>query len=258
VSKRETLGRILRHGFVPIMVHDQLPPLQCLEQMEHAGVQAVEISCQHPEALQLLALAKAKFPDMAVGAAAVLEDGRMRDFVRGRDIPVPSLDQVVDVGADFLVSIFAFEDATYERYRDSHVIIPGVTTPGEAKRAMDAGANLLKITNPHLLGGPDFFRALDPATYHALPYYVTGGMKANIASGYIDAGALAIGAGLDIILGGDYTSLQAAFDDQLMLERLREYVAGIDRARQRHQPDVPYAAGDVEAIQAATGRCLNL
>lgn len=258
MSKQDTLARILCRGLVPIVVQDKLPPVQCLEQLEQAGIAAVEISCRHPEALPLIGLAKARFPGLAVGAASLLEDGRLRDFVNTKGRRVPSVAQVVDAGADFLVSLLPFREPTYERYRDSHVIVSGVATPGEAQQALDWGANLLKFTNPHLSGGPEFFRSLDPATYAAFPYFVTGGIKANLAAGYIEAGVLAVGAGLDLILGPEYIALQAVYDDYVMRERLLDYVGQVERARQRHQPTVPYASRDVTAIQQASGRCLNV
>ncbi len=258
MDKRATLGRILRHGIVPVLTHDKLPPLQCLEQMVQVGLEAVEVSCRHPEALQLIALAKRQFPDLAVGAATLVEDGRMRDWIAARGHPLPSIQQVVEAGADFLVSLLPFREATYANFAPSRVIVSGVSTAGEAQQAVDWGANLLKFVNPHLLGGPDFFRGLDPATYSAFPYFVTGGMKANVAVGYIEAGVLAVGAGLDQILGAEYSAMQAAYDEYTMREKLTEYMRTIARARAAAQPEVPYDSADALAIQQASGRCLNL
>lgn len=258
MTRTDTLSKILLRGFVPVVVADRLPVMDCLGQLLEAGVEAVEISCRHPEALELLGEAKRRFPSLAVGAATLVEDGRLRDFVNAQGQPVPSIAEVVEAGADFLVSLMPFREATFERFRDQVVIISGVATPGEAAQALDWGANLLKYVNPHLLGGPEFFKALDPATYRSFPFFVTGGIKPNLAAGYIEAGILAVGAGLEMALGADYIALQAAFDAEIMRERVQDYVATLDRARQRHQPDIPFASRDLVAIQRASGRCLNL
>lgn len=258
MDKLNTLGRILRHGIVPVLVQDKLPPLQCLEQMVQVGLGAVEVSCRHPEALQLIALAKRQFPDLAVGAATLVEDGRMRDAIIARGHPLPSIQQAVEAGADFLVSLLPFREGTYANFAPTRVIISGVSTAGEAQQALDWGANLLKFVNPHLLGGPDFFKGLDRATYGAFPYFVSGGMKANVAVGYTEAGVLAVGAELDQILGAEYSALQAAYDEYRMREKLTEYIATVARARSRSQAHVPYDSGDPLAIQQVTGRCLNI
>lgn len=258
MDKHTTLAGILRHGLVPVLLQDKLPPLQCLEQMLEVGLGAVEISCRHPEALQLIALTKRQFPDLAVGAATLVEEGRLRQWIVARGHPLPSIQQVVEAGADFLVSLLPFREATYANFAPTRIIVSGVSTPGEAHQALDWGANLLKFTNPHLIGGPDFFRGLDPATYGTFPYVVSGGMRANVAAGYIEAGVLAVAAGMDQILGAEYTALQEAYDEYVVREKLSEYVATIARARGRAQPHVPYESGDLMAIQQATGRCLNL
>jgi 2-keto-3-deoxy-6-phosphogluconate aldolase len=258
VDKRETLGKILYRGLVPIITHDRLPPTECLEQVVEAGLEAVEISCRHPEALALISMAKRHYPELAVGAATLVEDGRLHGFLNSHGRPVPGIDEAVDAGADFLVSMLPFRQGTYESHGDSHVIISGVDTIGEAQQALDWGANLLKFTNPHLMGGPEYFRSLDPATYASFPYYVTGGIRVNIAPGYVEVGVLAIGAGFDVILGADYVALQAAFDDFVMREKLTEHVATLYRARQRYQADVPFGTRDALAVQDASGRCLNV
>lgn len=258
MTRSDTLSKILLRGFVPVIVADRLPVMQSLGQILEAGVEAVEISCRHPQALELIREAKDRFPSLAVGAATLVEDGRLRDFVNAQGQPVPSIAEVVDAGADFLVSLMPFREATYERFRDRVVIISGVATPGEAAQALDWGANLLKYVNPHLLGGPEFFKALDPATYRSFPFFVTGGMKPNIAAGYIEAGILAVGAGLEMALGADYVALQAAYDTEIMRGRIQDYATNLDRARQRHQAHIPFASRDLAAIQQASGRCLNL
>jgi 2-keto-3-deoxy-6-phosphogluconate aldolase len=258
VTKSEALGKILYAGFVPVIVADDLPVMGCLEQMVPYGLEAVEISIRHPQALSLIGQAKSRFPQMAIGAAGLVEDGRLRDFLNASGTPLPSIAQCVDAGADFLVSMLPFGEGTYQRYRDSHVIVPGVSTAGEGYQALDLGANLLNFVNAHLLGGHEFFRALEATTYQTFPYFVATPMKCHHAGGYVAAGALAIEAGFNLILGPDYRPMQRAFDEELVRERLEPFVHNIARARQHYQEHIPFASRDAEAISKASGRLLNL
>lgn len=253
-----TLGKILYRGFVPIVMDDDLPVMECLEQVLASGLEAVEISCRNPRALELIQQAKRQFPDLAVGAATLLEEGRMRDCVNAGGRPVPSIPEVVDAGADFLVSLLPFRQATYERFAETHVIIAGVATPGEGQQALDWGANLLKFCNPHLLGGPDFFKGMDPATYNSFPFFTTGGMKFDVLPGYIAAQVLAFGAGFNMVLGPDYVPMQRVFEPEVMRERLAPYLRTLARERAQHQAGIPFDTKDARAIALASGRCLNV
>jgi 2-keto-3-deoxy-6-phosphogluconate aldolase len=258
VTVAETLGKILYRGFVPIIVGDDLPPMLCIQEVAAAGMEAVEISCRRPDATRFIAEAKQQFPHMAVGAATLLEDGRMRDFVNSAGHYVPAIDEAVQAGADFIVSLLPFRQPTYERYAGQVGIIAGVKTPGEAAQALDWGANLLKFVNPHLEGGPEFFRALDPATYSSFPFFVTGGMRYDVLPGYVAAGVLAFGAGFNLILGADYRSCQAVFEPERVREGLTDYLRTLGRTRRLYQEQIPFETKDAAAIMQASGRCLNL
>ena len=257
MTKNETLGKILYRGFVPIVIKDKLPPMACLESVLEAGIEAVEISCRHPEALTLIREAKQRYPQLAVGAATLLEDGLLRDHVNATGHPVPSIDEVVDAGADFLVSLLPFREATYAEYSSQCAIICGVSTPGEGHQALDFGANLLKFVNPQLLGGPPFFRGIDPATYRSFPFFTTGGMRPELLPGYIEANILAVGAGFDLILSEDYGPMQESFDPARLFAAMVNYLKALDEARAQHQAHIPFAGKNVAAIAKASGRCLN-
>lgn len=254
----EAIGKILYRGLVPIIVGDDLPPLQCVEQIAAVGIEAVEISCRRPEATRFISEAKRQFPHLAVGAATLLEDGRMRGFVSSTSHYIPTIDEAVEAGADFIVSPAPFREGTYQKFAGRVGIIAGVTSPGEAAQALDWGANLLQFVNPHLIGGAEFFRALDPATYRAFPFFVSGGMKYDVLPPYVAAEVLAFGAGFDLILGADYRSVQAVFDSERIQEGLKSYLRTIDRTRAQYQQHVPFASRDANQIAKASGRCLNV
>jgi 2-dehydro-3-deoxyphosphogluconate aldolase/(4S)-4-hydroxy-2-oxoglutarate aldolase len=258
MDKNAVLGTILRAGLVPVLVDDRLPAMRCVEALLDAGVGAMEVSLRHPRVLDVVREVKREAPDFAVGGASLLEEGRYLDWVRAAGRPLPGIAEAVDAGADFLVSLLPFREATYARYSSSHVIIPGVATPGEAHRALDWGANLVKFINPHLSGGPAFFRGMDAATHRGFPFFTTGGIRPDVIPGYVEAHVLVFACGFEVILGDDCDAMARRWDAGLVRDALAAYTGAIREARQRCEPGVPFESGDAAAIARASGRCLNV
>lgn len=258
MNRDECLGKILRGGLVPIVIDDNLPEEACLEEVLAAGIEAVEVSCRHPRAVELIVRLKARFGDrLAVGGASLIEDGPYRDGLRAAGKAVPHIAEAAQ-DADFLVSLLPFREITYQRYARSHVLIPGVATPGEAHQALDWGANLVKFVAPQLAGGPAYLRGMDAATHRGFPFFVTGGMRPEVLDSYVQAQTLVFGAGFDLILSGDYARMHEQFDPATLRRALTAYAAALGEARRKHQPSVPFASGDAAAISAASGRFMNV
>lgn len=258
MTRLETLGKLLFRGLVPAVLPDELPAMDCLQLMDALDMEAVEISAHRPQALELLTQAKRRYPHMAVGISALLDDGPLRNHIVASGASVPTLAEVVDAGADFMVSMLPFREQTYERYRDTHVLVPVVTTLGEGYQALEWGANLLKIVNPQIYGGPNYFRALDAMTYHTFPFFTMGAGRFEILPGYIAAGVLVCGVGFDLILGPDYHPMQCAFDEEYVQEGLEKFLRPIERSRRQYMENVPFASKDPHAIMQASGRFLNV
>jgi 2-keto-3-deoxy-6-phosphogluconate aldolase len=254
----ETLGKILYRGFVPIILQDRLSVPLCLEQLTAVDLQAVEITCRRPDLATTIAEARRLYPRMAIGVSNLLEEGRLKDQAAATTGHLASIAEAVDADADFLVSSLPFRESTYERYGHSHVLVPAVTTPGEAHQAVDWGAHLVKLFVPYLTGGPTWLKAFDVATSSALPIFTTGAVRFELLPGYLNAGALVCGAGFDTILGPDYRPMQNAFDEEYVIEALQRFVRPIARTRMLSFEHVPFASQDAAAIGRAIGRCLNL
>lgn len=258
MTRLETLGKLLYRGFLPILLPDELAVLPTLEQIVTVGLETVELSARRQGVLQLLADAKRRFPQLAIGVSGLLEDGRLRDHLLHRGTEAPSIAQAADAGADFLSSSAPFSEAVYERYGSTHILIPGVATLGDAVTAVNRGANLLRFMVPYLSGGTNFLRALDQQTHQSLPICTVGHVRFELQAGYIAAGTLLCGAGFDTILGPDYRPMQRAFDEEYVQEALNRFLLPIDRIRRTLLEGVPFASRDPLAIAAATGRCLNV
>lgn len=257
MTKRETLGKILYRGLVPIILPDDLPALACLEEVLRLDIEAVEISALRPGLLELIAEARRRFPRLAIGVGSLMEQGRLKDQLARNRTSLPSIAEVVSAGADFLVSNLPFAADTYGKYAETHVLVPGVTTPGEAAEALNLGANLLRFVVPQITGGPGYLKALDTMTHRSFPFFTAGPVRFELQAGYIAAGAMASAVGFDTMLGPDYGPMQRAYDEEFIQEGLLRFLRPIERSRAMHFEEVPFASKDPVEISRISGRCLN-
>lgn len=163
------------------------------------GVRAIEITYSTPGADRVIAgLRKEYADDIVVGAGTLT-----------------STDQVslsAEAGAEFLVSP-GVEPVVAAAMRDSGVPFGlGAFTPSEVMAALRFGPDLVKVF-PGSLGGPGYLRALR-GPLPDVPFMPTGGVSVDNARAWLDAGAVCLGAGGDLVPGGllaadDYDGIRA-------------------------------------------------
>jgi 2-dehydro-3-deoxyphosphogluconate aldolase/(4S)-4-hydroxy-2-oxoglutarate aldolase len=78
------------------------------------------------------------------------------------------------------------------------VVFPGVLTPTEVLAASQAGPDFLKVFPCAQMGGPNYVRALRGPFPH-VEFIASGGVNQQNASGYILAGAVALGIGGELV-----------------------------------------------------------
>ncbi len=163
------------------------------------GVRAIEVTMTVPGAVGLIASLAPRMPaGFLLGAGTVVDPDTAR--------------QVIDAGAQFIVSpIFrrSLIDACHER---SVPVTPGCFTPTEILEAWDAGADIVKVF-PATALGPGYIKDVR-APLPQVKLMPTGGVTVENAGEWIKAGAVAVGVGsalLDTkaIDRGDYGVLQA-------------------------------------------------
>jgi 2-dehydro-3-deoxyphosphogluconate aldolase/(4S)-4-hydroxy-2-oxoglutarate aldolase len=129
-------------------------------------------------------------------APAAIERARLRGDVTVLAGTVRRADQVdlaATAGAEAVVSP-AFVREVVERAAELGVpAVPGALTPTEVEAAWRAGAALVKLF-PGSVGGPAYVREL-LAPLADIPLLVTGGIDSRNARAFLDAGAIAVGAG---------------------------------------------------------------
>ncbi|MFD7921839.1 bifunctional 4-hydroxy-2-oxoglutarate aldolase/2-dehydro-3-deoxy-phosphogluconate aldolase [Streptomyces sp. NPDC059740] len=151
-----------------------------------AGLEAVEVALTTPGARTALAELTRERPAALVGAGTVLDAAAARE--------------AVEAGARFLVSPSLHPEVIRTGHRYGVPVIPGVTTPTEMVRALEEGADALKLF-PATTATPGWLRDVRAALPQA-PVIPTGGVTIDSAPEWIAAGAVACGMGSALTSGG--------------------------------------------------------
>jgi 2-dehydro-3-deoxyphosphogluconate aldolase/(4S)-4-hydroxy-2-oxoglutarate aldolase len=145
--------------------------------VERLALPVVEVTLDSPGALDAIAGLRAR-PGLTVLAGTVRT---------GEDALA-----AIAAGAEAVVSPATDGDVGEACRRLGVPWVPGAFTPTEIESAWRAGAALVKLF-PGRLGGPAYVRdVLAPLV--GVPLLVTGGVDAESAIAFLDAGAVALGA----------------------------------------------------------------
>ncbi len=182
------VAHLKKEGLIPI-VRGDFPAQRVLEigdALLASPILAMEVTMNTPGALEVIALLRARFGEhMCIGAGTVRT--------------VAQFDAAVEAGAQFTLAP-GYVPAVVKRARMRGVLhIPGVFTPSEVEAAWTAGCPLLKLF-PAEFGGPAYVRALR-APLDDVALVPTGGVSAENAGAYAQAGAAALGVGSSLIRG---------------------------------------------------------
>jgi 2-dehydro-3-deoxyphosphogluconate aldolase / (4S)-4-hydroxy-2-oxoglutarate aldolase len=139
--------------------------------------------------------------DDAVGTIARLRRRADVSVVAGTVRRPEQVDAAVEAGAEACVAP-ALVPEVVERCRALGVPhVPGALTPTEVERAWSLGAALVKLF-PGSAVGPRYVREL-LAPLADVPLIVTGGIDETNARAFLDAGAVAVGAGSTLTAAED-------------------------------------------------------
>ncbi|SOD60526.1 2-keto-3-deoxy-phosphogluconate aldolase [Streptomyces zhaozhouensis] len=158
--------------------------LRAVRTLVSQGVSLVEISLSGRDALDVIAAARAELgPEAPLGAGTVLtaEDATAAHAA----------------GADFLVTP-GLGAGLDEAHRLGLPTLAGALTPSEIIAARSAGATAIKIFPADAMGGPRYLRALR-GPFPGVPLVPVGGVDAEAARAYLEAGAVAVGVGSPLL-----------------------------------------------------------
>lgn len=140
------------------------------------GVRVIEVTYTVPDAEDVIR-ELAGTPGLIVGA------GTVRTIAQAQ--------AAIDAGASFVVSPGLDEDVVAHVVARDVLMLPGVFTPTEVMRALSLGVRAVKLF-PADLAGPAHLRALR-GPLPELQVIPSGGVSADNAREWLDAGALAVG-----------------------------------------------------------------
>ncbi|NLU72761.1 bifunctional 4-hydroxy-2-oxoglutarate aldolase/2-dehydro-3-deoxy-phosphogluconate aldolase [Streptomyces sp. HNM0575] len=169
-----------------------------------AGITSLEISLTTPYALDAVAtLRRETDEDCVIGAGTVLDASAAR--------------AAVEAGARFLVSPALDAEVISTGHRYGVPVFPGVATPSEMVRALELGADALKLF-PASGHDPSWLKDVRAALPQA-PLMPTGGVTVENAPEWIAAGAVACGMG-SALTDGDREAVAKRVT--ALLQRLEE------------------------------------
>jgi 2-dehydro-3-deoxyphosphogluconate aldolase/(4S)-4-hydroxy-2-oxoglutarate aldolase len=185
LTKAEVLQQVRLTGLVPVLrAPTEESALALALAIATAGVRVLEVTMTVPHALRLIGHLTKEHPDILIGAGTVLD-------------PETAHSCILE-GAKFIVSP-ALNLKTIEIcQRHSIAVLPGALTPTEILTAWKAGADVIKIFPADSMGGAKYLRSLK-APFPQIEFIPTGGISLTTARDFLDAGAFALGVGVDLV-----------------------------------------------------------
>lgn len=171
-----------------------------------AGIRLVEFTFTIPDVLSLIE-ASSDVLGAVVGAGTVLTVAQAKDAIAA--------------GARFLLTPDLRPEVAAVARAAGVPMIMGALTPSEVGRAVDLGAAAVKIF-PARIGGPGYIKDLR-GPFPGVRLIPTGGVSAENGRAFLEAGALALGAGTDVVR----PDLVVAGDNDAIGERARAFVAAV-------------------------------
>ena len=191
---QDTLQAILAQRLIGIIRMKRYHhPVEIAEALVRGGLTILEYTMSGEGALDCVARVRAELGvRVCVGAGTVLD--------------AAAAEAAIAAGAQFIVTPAVVPDVIEVCNRRGVPVVCGALTPTEMLAAVRAGADLVKLF-PARLGGPAYVRDL-LGPFPELQLVATGGVSAENARSFLDAGAVAVA------VGGNLVSERAVREDR--------------------------------------------
>jgi 2-dehydro-3-deoxyphosphogluconate aldolase/(4S)-4-hydroxy-2-oxoglutarate aldolase len=182
--------------------------VRAVDALVAGGIRGIEVTYTTPGATEVIAELAGRYGDeITLGAGTVTTAQQAAD--------------AVEAGAGFLVSPGTRPGLAAAMRETGAALLLGALTPSEVMASRDEGADLVKLF-PASLGGPGFLRSLR-GPFPDVDFCPTGGVNPQTIPGWLDAGAVALGAGGELcpaakVAAGDWAGIT---------ELAREFVAAL-------------------------------
>jgi 2-dehydro-3-deoxyphosphogluconate aldolase / (4S)-4-hydroxy-2-oxoglutarate aldolase len=148
------------------------------------GVRTLELPMTVPFACDVIRHIAKEQPELIVGAGTVLDVSTAR--------------MAILAGAQFIVSPSLNVNVIACCKRYGVPVLPGALTPTEIVAAWQAGADFVKVFPVSAMGGASYIKAL-LAPLPQVRLMPMGGVNTETASLYLQAGAVLLGVGADLV-----------------------------------------------------------
>lgn len=165
---------------------DQEKTVKIAQALYEGGIRLIEVTFNQKE--------PDKFYETADCIRAIRETMGDKMLVGAGTVTSPALvEMAAQAGALYMISPDT-DEAVIARTRELGLVsIPGAYTPTEAKKAYNAGADFVKLF-PCVGDAPAYVKALC-APFNHIPFLAVGGVNADNAAAFLQAGAVGIGVG---------------------------------------------------------------
>ncbi|MBA7520426.1 KHG/KDPG aldolase [subsurface metagenome] len=216
ISKIENLKRIAETGIVAVVrAENSEQALKIAEAVKAGGIQAIEITMTVPGAIDVIKELAETYIDneILIGAGSVLD--------------AETAHSCILVGAEYIVGPALNEEVIRLCNRYQKVVMPGAMSVTEVIKAMEVGADVVKVF-PATLFGPKIIKAIKGPLPQA-PLLPTGGVNIDNVAEWIKAGSFAVG------VGGALTAGARRGDYKEVTETAKEFIKRIKTAREGMQ-----------------------
>jgi 2-dehydro-3-deoxyphosphogluconate aldolase/(4S)-4-hydroxy-2-oxoglutarate aldolase len=179
VSYRYEITRaVVRQGIIAIIrTGDAQSAVAAAVPLLDAGLTSLELPLTNPEALDAIKHLSSTYPNAVIGAGSVLDEASGVAAIRA--------------GAQFLVAPNLDLSVIRAGHRYGAAVLPGAGTVSEIVRAMEAGADAVKVFPAPT---PRWIKDVLAVLPHA-PLVPTGGVAPGDVPEWLAAGAVACGVG---------------------------------------------------------------
>jgi len=116
----------------------------------------------------------------------------------GTVMTIEQAELATSAGARYMISPNLNKDVVKRCIELGAEPIPGVLTPTEIVSAYNAGAKVVKIFPIARMGGSDYLKDITAPISH-IPVIAVGGVEIDTVSDYINAGAIGVGLGSNLV-----------------------------------------------------------
>lgn len=210
IGKIDSLRRIEETGIVAVVrAENAEEAIKIADAVKAGGIDAIEITMTVPGAVDVIKKLSHTYSqnEILIGAGSVLDAETARSCILA--------------GAEYIVGPTLDVETIKLCNRYQKPVMPGAMSVTEALRAMEAGADVVKIF-PATLFGPKIIRAIKGPIPQA-PLLPTGGVNPDNVKEWFRAGSFAVGVGSALVGGakeGDFDKVTKTAE--IFIERIAE------------------------------------